>query len=317
LALYLLYSFVVAGPEDLFHGISSVQKRITPDLTVQYSPYIKFDSSLPAIVSSRRYENGTPRISLYWNEGVLLFRLGQTAIFSITQKQILIQPLKPTAEIEAELRSTFFTYVLACWLEIRGFPCLHGASVTLKDFGIMFLAHKGVGKSTLTSGILNWGGELLSDDISCMDIRSDRVTIRPGPPFMRLSPSQLSGLGISESAQSQYSQSQTKCLINLLSLAPEKYCQESKPLHAIFILDREPTREQGLIHFFPVVRSEALFYLVNYSFIPKAVHSLGLQKARMSKLSAVVQKVPVTRIKYPSSMQQIPEIIGMIQEKIM
>jgi hypothetical protein len=204
------------------------------------------------------------------------------------------------------------TYVVTCWLELCGKPCLHGASLLFPEGTITCLAHKGTGKSSLTVALLKAGGRLMCDDITPVNIMGSAGYVLPGPPMMHVWPVQRDALGLTAAPPSQRDSKPIKTYVNVFAGEPEIYCKEPQEFGKIFILERDPQRTIGAIEVTRLGPAEALFQLSNYTFAPLLVRALQLEKQRTALLSVAASGYPVFRIKYPTDLNRISEVASAI-----
>lgn len=77
--------------------------------------------------------------------------------------------------------------MFSCLLAQRGIPAYHGSVVKIKDKCLLIMGSSGAGKSSLTSGLLDYGCEFLSDDIIVFDVNNKALCVHPGFAEQKLS----------------------------------------------------------------------------------------------------------------------------------
>ena len=88
---------------------------------------------------------------------------------------------------DAELRPYILGPALAAILHQRGYLVLHASCVSIRDTGVGFLGASGAGKSTIAAACRMRGHDILSDDITAVDISDGHPSVVPGPPVVKLS----------------------------------------------------------------------------------------------------------------------------------
>ena len=97
-------------------------------------------------------------------------------------------------------------WVMAMTVMLRGGVVLHASAVEAAGRGVAFLAHSGMGKSTVTAMAVRDGGTLVSDDVLRVEVVDGAVRAHPGLTAIRLRPAAglladtIPGVTVSETA---------------------------------------------------------------------------------------------------------------------
>ncbi|MDF1523781.1 MAG: hypothetical protein P1P87_13315 [Trueperaceae bacterium] len=199
----------------------------------------------------------------------------------------------------------FLGTVLTYWLELRGVPVLHAASVEVPDGAIGFVADHGAGKSTLVASFVAAGHRLLGDDVLPLERRDGRTWARPGYPQMRMWPEQARRLLGSEEGLERVQPAVAKLFTRIGDGGFGAFCPEARPLRALYLPRRT---DGGRVAIEPVGLGEGVTQLVRHSFLTGLVEASGLTAARFGRLASVVRQVPVRRLTYPSGFDRLAEV---------
>lgn len=201
----------------------------------------------------------------------------------------------------------FQTLGLALWLEQQGVPCIHANGVAIDDYAIGMIGASRTGKTTLTAALLEFGAQMLSDDMMTLRRRSGEWMAAPGWPQFRMWPDTASRfVGNSPDGLPRVHERFEKRALDLRK-DESKYCRISRPLRRLYLLERRK-ESTGEIETRDVPHSEALIHLLQNSMLGDAYASLGLDRSRLAILADLVADVGLTRISYPSGMSHLPEL---------
>lgn len=199
----------------------------------------------------------------------------------------------------------FLGTVLTYWLELRGVPVLHAASVELASGAVGFVADHGAGKSTLVASFVAAGHRLLGDDVLPLERRAGRTWARPGYPQMRMWPDQARRLLGSEDGLERVQPSSAKLFARVGADGFGAFCADPRPLLALYLPRRV---EGGEVAIESVGFGEAMTWLVRHSFLAGLVEASGMTAARFARFADVARQVPVRRLTYPSGYERLAEV---------
>lgn len=237
--------------------------------------------------------------------------------------------------------------VMAFWLELQGVLTLHASAVVLDGVGVAFLASHGSGKSSLAAALLTASrsgrasprqATLLSDDLLAVEVdpgptHPESVDDPPGVgpialpsyPFVRFWPAEAQRFTGSAEAWPRVLASVDKRRVATGGAPPagfpgvgafSRFHGRPVPLAALLLPSRGGHDAEGgvgagrvgEVHFDPLSPAEALLQLIDTSYLPRLPVGAGLQPGRMERLAALVEAVPVRRLRYPDGYDRLPEV---------
>ncbi len=199
----------------------------------------------------------------------------------------------------------FLGSVLTYWLELRGVPVLHAASVETPGGAAAFLADHGAGKSTLVASFVAAGLRLMSDDVAPLEPRNDHVWLRPGYPQMRFWPEGARRVLGGDHGLERVQPASEKLFARVGAGGFGRFCDVERPLAALYLPERT---DGGEVVIERLGLGEGVTSLVRYSFLSGLVEASGLRSARFARLADVVRRVPVRRLRYPSGFERLAEV---------
>ncbi len=152
---------------------------------------------------------------VYRDNAATLIRFPRIADFSVYEDEILC--VLPDSRLEHMVEICLLGHVFAYYLESRGILALHGGAVAVRDQAVLFLADRGIGKTSIVTAMVAAGHRLLADDLAAIELasggpdildeaegdfskpvstladRADReyIVCRPAFPQLKLNPDQL------------------------------------------------------------------------------------------------------------------------------
>jgi hypothetical protein len=195
--------------------------------------------------------------------------------------------------------------VLAVWLERRGIPALHASAVVLDGSAVAFLGVKGGGKTTAATGMVASGASLLADDLLAVTSHGADVYAHPGYPMLRLWPEQADHFVGEHSALPQVHPSYSKRRV-VVGERFGSFHARPAPLRCLYLPMRDVAADE--VSFEPLRDRDALLAMVQESFLRDAVHGLKLAAGRLPALAAVVERIAVRTVRYPSGFDRLPQL---------
>jgi hypothetical protein len=261
----------------------------------------RWQNKEPVFATRSMTEGGEPHLSIYRMKGCDVIHFASLVDFYFFPGQIIGRLLDPSSGSLVEIH--FLGEILSLWLELHGLPVLHASAVVVKDGAVGFVSGNKGGKSALAAAMMMRGCQLLTDDILPLEFCNGTVTGRPGYPQMRMWPDEadffLGGHENLDIVHPWY----TKCRVPIGDGEFGSFCNEKQPLKALYIPERQESKDPVTIE--PVSPSDALIELVRNSFSAHIVEALGLSVPRMNFFAALVMKVPMRRVTYPSGFQNL------------
>ena len=207
-----------------------------------------------------------------------------------------------------------FGLVLALWLERAGIPCLHGSAVEVDGGAVVVLATRRGGKSTTAAAFTAAGHPLLTDDLVALEPRDGAVLVRPGYPELRLWPEQVTALGLDPAVLPRMRSDVAKVRVPVGGAGIGGLASAPVPLRRIYLPDRGAPDAPMRLE--PLAPPAALVELVRHSFLPGEVERFGWQPRRLPVLAAVVAQARVARLRYPSGLERLPELIAAVRDDL-
>ena len=207
--------------------------------------------------------------------------------------------------LEHGIEIWLFGTVLTLWLELRGIPTLHAATVVVHGHAIGFLATNEGGKSTLAMTLVQGGANLLADDQLPLQRSDGRVLGRAGYPQMRFWPDQAERLLGTTEGLERVQPGSTKLRVPVGPGGFGAFERRAAPVGALYLPERDASERVEILH---VPFSEALTELVRHSFLVGVPEALGLAPQRFHVLADVLRQAPLRRLRYPSGLEHLRDV---------
>lgn len=162
---YIAYQLRISSPIRL-PGLQ--QTNGNPDVTIEYG---RLDSGVETGPVSDEM-----RLS-YDGIGVFEIRNG---------RHVVIDPGKEISD--TTLQPYLLGPIMGVILYQRGYLVLHASAVSMNDTAVAFLGPSGAGKSTIVAACQVNGHDILSDDITAVEIVEGEPMVIPGMPLLKLTP---------------------------------------------------------------------------------------------------------------------------------
>jgi hypothetical protein len=206
------------------------------------------------------------------------------------------------------LNTLLFANALPVWLELKGFTTFHASAVSLSGHAIAFVGHSLRGKSTLAASMIQQGCSLLTDDVLPVNLQDAGYIAYPGFPAMRMWPDEtehfFARVDDLEKVHPEYS----KRYVPLAEMDRGAFSDLPCQLKRIYILER---REASDLPDGPLVEGvstrDAVIELLRYTFVARLAEAAGLAPNRFQFLTRLVQKIPLSRLVYPSGYEYLPQ----------
>jgi len=258
-------------------------------------------------------ERGLSKLYLFHSETEKIYVMHFTGIadFYIKPNLVLYYLIDPTKYWMLEI--LFLSTVISFILELRGFLVLHASAVAIKNSAIAFLSNSGNGKSTLAAAMMKSNAQLISDDILPVKQRKNIFFGVPGYPQIRLWPDEPRNFLIETEQLNPVNLDTTNFTVTIDSGQVGKFCQKAKRIACLYIPQRRKLDfENDLVEISPVSQSEAIIYVLRFSFVPRIIEAVGYGKRRLESLTKLVSSVPVRSISYPSGLDRLSKITEVI-----
>jgi hypothetical protein len=206
--------------------------------------------------------------------------------------------------------AVFLGPVCALLNELAGRPCLHASAVRVGDIAIAFAANSGTGKSSLMASFIDAGHAMISDDILPMEVNDREALAIPAFAAMKLDGQNIDRLQRLETQLAPVVSGSSKSWV---SVGP--FASNPVPLKVVYVLERS-SECNGRIEIETLHSGQSLIELIRFSFCARLVERLHLQPTRLRLLGQVAQSVQVRRCRYPSGLDRLAHVRGVILNDI-
>jgi hypothetical protein len=224
-------------------------------------------------------------------------------------REIVIDPA-PGVE-ERELRLVILGAALGALLRQRGYLVLHASAVAIAGGVIAFLGMHGAGKSTTAAALHTRGHRVVADDVTAIEVGTDRSLVVPGFPQLKLWPEAATALG--EDMQT----------LHLLHPRLKKrarrvvdgFVSTPLPLRFIYVLAEGETQNIK-----PLRPQEALVELVRHSngsqlYGSQLIQSVGAS-SHFFQCARVVNNVRIRSLSRPRSLPALSDLARLVEEDV-
>ena len=233
--------------------------------------------------------------------GNLWLSVPDVACFLIRQgNEIIYDPCKGIDE--NSIRVFLLGSCTGALLFQRGYLVLHGNAFRVGDCCVMCVGSSGLGKSTLAAAMMQRGHAIIADDVCPVDSEGCAI---PGMPRIKLWQDSADKLGIDTSSLQRIRPDMEKFNYPLNGT----YCQETLPVHAIYILNSELSsgitveRLQGMDKYLP---------LKNNTYRFKYMKGMGLENQHLKLVSQLTSRIHLSRIVRPRGSFELDELVDFI-----
>jgi len=241
--------------------------------------------------------DGSPWLSCSRTAAGYRFHFDGLADFLVDRLGRQVRCVAPPDTPPETIRHLFLDQVIPPLLNLRGSEALHASAVETGDGACAFIGMSGQGKSTLAAAFHAAGHAILCDDCLLLHNDSDRISVAPAYPGLRLwddSRGFLFGDAQNTLPVSHYNDKR-----RIAAEASDAESGELVPLRGIYSLLLE--QEEGLLAaplILPLSVRDAFMELVSYAFrLDLSDQAMILRQ--MQFLERVAEKVPVKRLRLP------------------
>lgn len=226
-------------------------------------------------------------------------------------REVIVQPAPGAtpAEIHVFLLGTVFG--LLC--HQRGLFPLHASCVRIGDGAVAFCGPSGAGKSTLAASLVQRGHELVSDDVTAIDIGASRgPLVLPAMPRMRLWRDSLEALAVSHEALTRDRIELEKYALPVRNIGG--FLAEPLPLRATFLLRSENAPGLDGVSLMPAMEAVAL--LTRQIYRRRHAEAMGRKSELFQGAARVASSVPVRRLTRQLDLGRLDEVAAMVEELV-
>jgi len=246
------------------------------------------------------------RNRLYAAEGIVEFRVPQTAAFRITDGRRIEVYAGPGADEDRIRLYVLGTCMGAALLQRRILP-LHGSVVTRNGRAYAIVGDSGAGKSTLSAALIERGFRLVTDDVAAI-VFDERGTplVMPAYPQQKLWQESLNRLQIAGSGLRPLFERETKFAVS----ADGAFWPEPVPLVHIYELVQSDGLKPALL---PIVRLERCFTLYRHTFRRSLIVPSGLAAWHFETSARLAEKTGMYRLLRPAKVFAARESARLIE----
>jgi hypothetical protein len=234
----------------------------------------------------------------------LLLRLDGIANYLISDgKTITIEPAP--ASREEDIRVFLLGSSFGALLHQRGVLPLHGSAIVTQYGAVVFVAHSGVGKSTLAAAFYQRGYRVLTDDVCVIAMDQGKPVAYPGYPRVHLWADVLDRLDW-----------ELPRLILRAKLAKygvplqAQFAVQPVPLYAVYELEVANT---PCITVQPLKDKEKFAVLVTHTYRSHFLNGLGLRRRHFAQAVTVARPVKVHRVTRSQQPFLLDELVQVLE----
>ena len=195
--------------------------------------------------------------------------------------------------------------VMGVLLTQRGKLVLHASSVQMNGSAVAFLGDSGWGKSSIAAALVSRGHKLISDDVTCVNIETEPVSLYPGVPQLKISPEVATVLGIDRRSLHQLCAGEEKLGLRV----PSTVSAEPIFLRRIYVLAQ--ARDFGIERFHNALALFSLLYHAYPNVLPR-----DRDPKNFIQCGQLLKQVSVYQLKRTLDLETLPRIAEMIERDI-
>jgi hypothetical protein len=232
---------------------------------------------------------------LFWADaGTILIRYGT---------EMIVEPL-PHVD-ERVLRLYLLGPALGVLLQQRGLLVLHASAVAIGESAVAFMGESGWGKSTTAAALHRHGHAIVADDVTALHpCALERPLVYPAIPRLKLDATPAEALGYPVEALARFDVDDERLAYHV----NDRFPQAPLPLSRVYVLAEGP--EVTIERCRP---QDAFIELVRHSYALRVIGDRGASTAHFHLCTHVVDSVPVYRLKRPSSLAVLPDLVRCVE----
>jgi hypothetical protein len=143
---------------------------------------------------------------------------------------------KHSHAVHSDISTIITNVVLGLILYKKRKWALHASAIEYNGKAYVLCGPKGMGKSILAAALIQEGASLISDDITCLEIKDDQIYALPGNENLCLWPDSIKTLGQNPENRTKLRPSIEKRFVKAQRFSNEKY-----PVDSLFFINRNRT----------------------------------------------------------------------------
>ena len=243
--------------------------------------------------------------TFFTKENLVLFRIAETAVFSVQDgNKIIVSPFKGSEENKIRLY-ILGTCMGALLLQRKILP-LHGSAIAINGKAYALVGERGAGKSTLASALKNKGFKLLSDDVIPVSLDHENVPfVTPSYPQQKLWQESLLAFGIDVDKFNPLFERETKYAVPL----GDHFQTHSLELAGVIELIKSDNENVSIQQVLGLEKFEVLY---THTFRRFLISRLGLREWHFNYTARFVNKVDIHQLRRPASIFTAHELADLI-----
>ncbi len=268
----------------------------TPDVLIQFG-------NVPSVLSEPEFKG----VRFETNENEFLLKIDDVADYYVTKNTITIQQ-KDHSDLDS-VRVFLYGSAFAALLIQNGLLPLHANTLEKDGKAFLIAGDSGAGKSTLSTVLYKKGYNILSDDVSVLQIKDGTLKALPGIIYPKLWEKTLDQLGEEKADLKKIRPELNKYRFSKV----ENRFNEAHEIQKIFIINQGNNNE---VKAEEVDAHQKLMVLLNHTFRKKIVQGKHTKSKQFMLFTQIAGKVDIWRIVRPKEYNTIDEIIELIESKL-
>ena len=191
-------------------------------------------------------------------------------------------------------------------LHQRGFLTLHAGAIATEDGAVGFLGRSGIGKSTTTSGLVDAGYRLVTDDILALNVKPDAATTAvPAFPSMKVCADVLD----MRTGNGDYAPIPSP--LNKVRVPAENFDESPLPLAALYVLRLGQVDNVAVSD--RLTPAQCFRVLERETFRRRFTAPMGRRAKHFEQLTQVAAATPVYVVRRPSDHETHAELLDTVQ----
>ena len=266
-----------------------------PDVTIRYGAVM---DSLAGAKDRGAWYQATPEQLLISIDGV--------ARYLVTGGKEIVIERAPNAK-DDEMRLFLLGSALGALLHQRGLLPLHGSAIEANGGCVAILGDSGSGKSALAGGFLKRGYRIMADDICVVSVDGGSAPlVFPGYPQLKLWADTSGKLREDTKSMPKVHPTLEKYGLPL----QKEFCQTLLPIHHIYVLETNNTREFELTSLKGI---EKLMAIINNTYRLFFIDGLCIKATHFKQCVEVAKNAVVSRVTRPCE----PFLLDELAENVM
>lgn len=291
---YLIYNQKIESEFEINFARKAVFTE-TPDVTIKIG---KVPEEIKDQINQGAYDG--------LKEDSMWFYVTDKAIYYITNgNQIVIEPQNDSLT-EFELCSYLTGSALALLLMQKGIVPIHGSMIAHNGKVAIITGQSGSGKSTTVFELLSRGCSFLSDDVSAIEVKEDKLTSLPAFPLQKLCRDLVERNNLDLNSLTYIDEFRDKFARNI-NLSQ----YEDMPQGLDYIIELVPYQGKS-VEIKEVEGLDKLNMLTTNLYRSLVYEKMGVTTNRFEKMLTIISKAKMYQVFRPQmedSFQEVPDII--------